>query len=155
MAVVPNINDVVKEISDDIKTMVQGHIELAKAEIVPQAKKVGIGAGLLGGAGYFGLNAATLLYVAASLGIGVLFGGTAGGVALGFLIVAVALLLLAGLLALIGKGNVEAAKNLKPERTIAEAEFTVAEVKGAIERGKASVPATVMDPPREWPKLTA
>ena len=45
----PEVGDVVKDISADISTLVKGEIALAKSEIIPQAKKAGIGAGLLAG----------------------------------------------------------------------------------------------------------
>ena len=41
--------DLIKSISDDIAVIIRGEIELAKAELIPQAKSVGLGAGLFGG----------------------------------------------------------------------------------------------------------
>lgn len=121
-----------KDITGDVKGLVQGEVELAKAELVPAAKSAGIGAGLLGAAGYFGINAALLLYVALALGIAAL------GVPywLAFLIVAVVLLLIAGICALIGRGQIKKVKG--PKRTIAQANETVAAVKGALQRANAA-----------------
>jgi hypothetical protein len=135
MADSPAVGDIIKTITDDVKGLVQGEIELAKAELIPSAKKAGIGAGLFGAAGYFGINGATFLYVAAALGIWAL------GLPLwlSFLIVAVALLLIAGILALAGLSNVKKVKG--PDRTIAQAKVTVAEVKGAIQHGTAAAKA--------------
>lgn len=135
MADSPAVGDIIKTITDDVKGLVQGEIELAKAELIPSAKKAGIGAGLFGAAGYFGINGATFLYVAAALGIWAL------GLPLwlSFLIVAVALLLIAGILALVGYSNVKKVKG--PDRTIAQAKVTVAEVKGAIQHGTAAAKA--------------
>lgn len=135
MADSPAVGDLVKSISDDVKHLVQSEIELAKAELIPSAKKAGIGAGMFGGAGYFGINGLTLLYVAIALGIFAL------GLPLwlSFLIVAVVLLLLAGILALIGLRNVKQVKG--PERTIAQAQTTVAEIKGAVQHANAAAKA--------------
>jgi hypothetical protein len=135
MADSPAVSDLIKNISDDVKHLVQDEIELAKAELIPSAKKAGIGAGMFGAAGYFGINGLTLLYVAAALGIYAL------GLSLwlSFLIVAVVLLLLAGILALIGLNNVKKVKG--PEKTIAQAKLSVAEIKGAVQHGTAAAKA--------------
>jgi len=135
MADSPAVADIIKNITDDVKHLVQGEIELAKAELVPSAKKAGIGAGLLGGAGYFGVNGLTLLYVAAALGLYAL------GLSLwlSFLIVAVVLLLIAGILALIGLANIKKVKG--PDKTIAQAKESVTEIKGAIQHGTAAAKA--------------
>lgn len=135
MADSPAVGDIIKGITDDVKQLVQGEIALAKAELIPSAKKAGIGAGLFGGAGYFGINGLTLLYVAAALGIYAL------GLSLwlSFLIVAVGLLLVAGVLALIGLSNVKKVKG--PDKTIAQAQTTIAEVKDAVQHGIAAANA--------------
>jgi hypothetical protein len=135
MADSPVVGDIIKNITDDVKHLVQDEIELAKAELIPSAKKAGIGAGMFGGAGYFGINGLTLLYVAAALGIYAL------GLSLwlSFLIVAVALLLIAGILALIGLSNVKKVKG--PEKTVAQAKVSVAAIKGAVQHGTAAAKA--------------
>lgn len=135
MADSPAVGDIIKNITDDVKHLVQNEIELAKAELVPSAKKAGIGAGMLGGAGYFGINGLLLLYVAAALGLAAL------GLPLwlSFLIVAAVLLLVAGILALIGLRQVKQVKG--PDKTIAEAKESVAEIKAAVQRGTAAAQA--------------
>ena len=40
-----DIADTIKAIQADVTTIVRGEVELAKAELVPQAKSVGIGVG--------------------------------------------------------------------------------------------------------------
>ena len=47
------VGDIIKNITDDVKLLVQDQMELAKAELVPAAKNGGTGAGLFGAAGYF------------------------------------------------------------------------------------------------------
>jgi uncharacterized membrane protein YqjE len=47
--------DLVKELSQQVSTLVRQEVELAKAEVTEKGKKAGIGAGMLGGAGVAGL----------------------------------------------------------------------------------------------------
>jgi Putative Actinobacterial Holin-X, holin superfamily III len=129
------VGDIIKNITDDVKSLVRDQIELAKAELTPAAKQGGTGVGLFGAAGYFALSATILLYFAAAWGL------VSAGLAawLAFLIVGVALLLIAGILAGIGYLIVRKIKG--PERTIAQANQSVAEVKAAAERGVAAANA--------------
>lgn len=136
------VGDIVANITEDIKTIVRGEIELAKAEIVPAGKAAGVGAGMFGAAGYLGLNAASLLFMAGGAGLGLLFTQLLewpllGGLAMGFVLMAVVLLVLAGILALVGKGQLKKVK--APEAAPAEAKATVAAVKTAVDRGVADV----------------
>ena len=129
------VGDIIKSITDDVKLLVQDQIELAKVELVPAAKNGGTGAGLFGAAGYFALSATILLYFAAAFGL------VAAGLAawLAFLIVAVALLLIAAILA--GIGYVFVKRVRPPERTIAQANLTTTEIKDAANRAVAAANA--------------
>lgn len=135
MAESPELGDIVKNITDDVKILIQGEMELAKAELVPSAKNAGVGAGMFGVAGYFGLSALTMLYIAGALGIAAL----GLPVAVGFLIMAGVLLLIAGILALIGVGRMKKIKG--PEQAVAEAQTSVDVVKGAVTRANAAAKA--------------
>ena len=64
------VADIIKGITDDVKLLVRDEMELAKSEIVPTAKKGGIGAGLFAAAGYFAICALSVLYFAAAFGAG-------------------------------------------------------------------------------------
>jgi hypothetical protein len=141
------VGDIIKNITDDVKLLVQDQVELAKAELTPAAKKGGTGLGLFGVAGYFALSATILLYIAAAFGL------VAAGLApwLAFLIVAGALLLIAGIIG--GIGYLVVRKIKGPDRTIAQANQSVAEVKAAAERAVAAANAPqiegqVVPPPR-------
>jgi Putative Actinobacterial Holin-X, holin superfamily III len=129
------VGEIIKNITDDVKLLVQDQMELAKAELVPAAKNGGTGAGLFGVAGYFGLSASILLYFAAAFGL------VAAGLAawLAFLIVAAVLLLIAAICAGIGYFFVKRVKG--PERTIAQANQTVTEVQNAAQRALAAASA--------------
>jgi Putative Actinobacterial Holin-X, holin superfamily III len=129
------VGDIIKNITDDVKLLVQDQMELAKAELVPAAKNGGTGAGLFGAAGYFGISATILLYFSAAFGL------VAAGLApwLAFLIVAGALLLIAGILAGIGYLFIKRVK--PPERTIAQANLATAEISEAAQRALAAANA--------------
>jgi hypothetical protein len=129
------VADIIKNISDDVKLLVQDQVELAKAELTPAAKKGGTGLGLFGAAGYFALSATILLYFAAAWGL------VAAGLSawLAFLIVGAALLLIAGILGGIGYLIVRTIKG--PDRAIAEANRTAAEVGEAAQRALAAASA--------------
>jgi hypothetical protein len=129
------VSEIIANIREDVKAMVQGEVELAKAELVPAAKSAGIGAGLFAGAGYFAISALSLLFTAAALGI------YAAGLPLwlSFLIMGVGLLLIAGLLGAVGLVSVKKVK--APEQTISEAQRTVVALKGAVARGTAAAKA--------------
>lgn len=138
MANQSEISDAIKAIQADVTTIVRGEIELAKAELVPQAKSVGIGAGLLGGAGYFALNGIALLFLGLSALVGYWFASALGWAPLlaafmGLAIMAVVMFLIAGVLALIGKGKLSVKG---PEATVSQGQAAIEAVKGAVERGQ-------------------
>src|SRR3954454_24240195 len=64
-----SLGDLVAVATRDLSLLVHKEVELAKTEITAELKKAGIGAGLLGGAGFIGLFALLLLLVAAALGL--------------------------------------------------------------------------------------
>lgn len=137
----PAVADVIKDIQSDVKNLVRGEIELAKAELLPQAKSTGIGAGLFGAAGYLAISAATLIWIALALTIAGLLMNLVAPVwayTLGFAIMALLMLVLAGILALVGKSKINVSA---PERTIAQGQQSVAAVKAAVASGQAQVQA--------------
>jgi hypothetical protein len=129
MAEERTLGQLVAQASDDLSGIVRAEIALAKAELRGDVKNAALGGGLFGAAGYLGLLASILLVIAAAYGL------VAAGLApwLAFLIVAVVLLLIAGILALVGKSRL--GKLGPPERTIRSAQATIAAVKpGSHER---------------------
>ena len=123
MAEERTLGQLVAQASDDLSGIVRAEIALAKAELRGDVKNAALGGGLFGAAGYLGLLASILLVIAAAYGL------VAAGLSpwLAFLIVAVVLLVLAGLLALVGKSRF--GKLGPPERTIRNAQATIAAVK--------------------------
>ena len=90
-----SIADLTRQLSEQTKTLVRQEVELAKAELGEKGKRVGIGAGMFGGAGLFGvfafatLTACLILALSeamepwlAALIVTVVYGAIAGGLAL-------------------------------------------------------------------------
>jgi uncharacterized membrane protein YqjE len=100
-----------KELSDHTTTLVQQEIELAKAELAEKGKKAGLGAGMFGGAGLFGVFALAALTTCI---IAVLESPLS--LWLAALIVAVVYAAVAGVLALQGRNKVEEATPPVPEQ---------------------------------------
>jgi hypothetical protein len=123
MAEERTVGQLVAEATRDISEIVRAEVALAKAELAASAKNGALAGGLFGAAGYLGLLASILLTIAAAYGISAL--GLAPGWA--FLIVAVVLLVIAGLLAVIGKSRISRVG--PPQRAIASTKQTIAAVK--------------------------
>ena len=120
-----SIGQLVADASQDLSDLVRHEIALAKAEITADVKNGALAGGLLGAAGFLGAIAFVLLCITVALALTAL--GLPAWVS--FLIVAVALLGLAGVLALAGRGRI--AKVRPPERTIRTSRETVAALKAA------------------------
>ena len=103
--------DLLKELSDHTTVLVQQEIALAKAELAEKGKKAGIGAGMFGGAGLFGVFAFAALTTCI---IAVLESPLS--LWLAALIVAVVYAAVAGLLALQGRNKVKEAVPPVPEQ---------------------------------------
>jgi uncharacterized membrane protein YqjE len=101
-----------KRLSDETTTLVRQEVELAKAELQEKGKQAGVGAGMFGGAGLFGVGAFAALTtgVIAALEL-------AMPLWLAALIVTVVYAAIAGVLALRGKQKVEEAAPPLPEQT--------------------------------------
>lgn len=89
--------DLLRDLSSELTTLIHQEVALAKTELTEKTKKVGLGAGMFGGAAVVGLLAAGALTAAAIAGL-----ATALSVWLSALIVGGVLLAVAGVLALTG-----------------------------------------------------
>ena len=105
--------ELLKQFSDDATTLIRKEVELAKAELAEKGRQAGKGAGMLGGAGLFGLGAFGALTAFLIL---VLAEAMDAWVAA--LIVTAVYGAIAGVLALQGKQKVEDAGPPQPEQTI-------------------------------------
>jgi uncharacterized membrane protein YqjE len=105
--------ELLKQLSDQTTTLVQQEIELAKLEFREKGKKAGVGAGMFGGAGVFGLYAVGALTATIILALATFLPGW-----LAALIVTVVYGAIAGVLALRGKSEVKEAAPLVPEQAV-------------------------------------
>jgi hypothetical protein len=118
------IGQLVADISHQLSDLLRAEISLAKAEVKADVTKGGLGAGLLAGAAFFALIAFILLCVAAAYGL------VAAGLPTwaGFLVVTGVLLVLAAVLALVGRARLQQVS--APQRTIDSAKDSVEALKG-------------------------
>lgn len=108
-----SIADLLRQLSDQTATLVRQEMELAKAELTVKGKRMGVGAGMFGGAGLIGAYALGALTACLILVL-----ATAIDAWLAALIVAVVYAAIAGVLALTGKGKVQQATPPLPEQTV-------------------------------------
>jgi uncharacterized membrane protein YqjE len=105
--------ELMRELTDQTTTLVRKEIELAKVELSEKGKKAGVGAGMFGAAGLFGVGAfgaitACLIWALSTFVVGWL----------GALIVAVVYVAIAGGLALRGKKQIKQATPPVPKRAV-------------------------------------
>jgi uncharacterized membrane protein YqjE len=121
-----SVGELVQHLSNQTATLVRQELRLAQAELQQKGKRVGIGAGMFGGAGLVALYGVGALIAAAVIGIGTLLEPWIAAA-----IVGVALLAVAGVLALSGRRQVERGTPPLPEQAIESAKRDVDEVKAA------------------------
>jgi uncharacterized membrane protein YqjE len=118
------VGELVKQLSEQMSTLVRRELQLAQLELQEKGKRAGIGAGLFGGAGAIALYGLGVLIAAAVLVL-----ATAVEPWLAALIVGVVLLAIAGIAGLMGKKQVEQAVPPAPEQAIQSTRRDVSEIK--------------------------
>ena len=121
-----SVGELVQQLSQHTTTLIRQELRLAQSELQEKGKRVGIGAGMFGGAGLVALYGVGALVAAAIIGIGTLLEPWIAA-----LIVGVVLLAVAGVLALTGRKQVERGTPPLPEQAIESAKRDVDEVKAA------------------------
>ena len=116
----PSVGELVRRASENVSTLVRAEIELAKAELSTTVKRAGIGGGMIAAAAAILLFSIPFLFVV----LAELLHWFGLWRWLSYLIVWVLFLLIAGVLALIGRSQLR--KMHKPERTIKTAKDTAA-----------------------------
>ena len=106
-----SIADLLKQLSNDTGTLVKQEMALARAELTQQGKRAGMGAGLVGGAGLFGLGA----FGALTACLIALLSTAIDHVWLAALIVALVYGAIAGVLALQGTNKIQSATPPAPQ----------------------------------------
>lgn len=109
----PSMAELVNKLSEQASRLAHLEVELAKAELLRKGRRAGLGAGMFGGASVFGLFALGALVAAAIIGLGRVITPW-----LAALIVATALGLLAGIIAMAGARTLAEAVPPIPEQTV-------------------------------------
>jgi uncharacterized membrane protein YqjE len=120
--------DLVRTAAEQISDLVRAELRLASAEMAQKGKRAGMGAGLFGGAGALAFYGVGCLVATAVLGLAVVLPAW-----LAALLVAVALFLLAGIVALAGRAKVRQAGPMLPQLAIQE---TSADVQTVMQAAK-------------------
>jgi hypothetical protein len=123
--------DLVKLAAEQVSRLVRDELKLAQTELAEKGKRAGIGVGLFGTAGVISLYGVGVLIAAAILGLATVLPGW-----LSALIIGVALFLLAGLLALIGRGQVKKAVPPSPTEAVRNVKADIDTISGAVKDGR-------------------
>jgi membrane protein len=119
-----SVGDLVNALSQQTATLIRQEMRLAQVELQEKGKRMGMGAGMFGGAGLVALYGVGALMAAAIIGLGTLVEPWLAAV-----IVGAALLAVAGILALTGRKQVERGTPPLPEQAIESTKRDVDEVK--------------------------
>ena len=117
------------QLTEQISRLVRDEARLAQAEVTQKAKRLGVGAGLFGGAGLFAFFGLAVLIATAVLALALVLPAW-----LAALIVAVVLFAVAGVLALVGKKDVEKGSPPVPTEAISSVKADIATVKESARR---------------------
>jgi uncharacterized membrane protein YqjE len=126
-----SVAELVKQLTEQTRTLARQEIELAKAELTEKGKKAGLGAGMFGAAGLFGLHAFAALTACAVLALATAVDGW-----LAALIVAALYGAIAGVLALSGRKEFQEAAPPMPEQTVDEVKEDVRWTKQRAQAGR-------------------
>jgi hypothetical protein len=121
--------ELIGQLTDQLSRLVRDEVRLAQTEVTQKAKRLGIGAGLFGGAGLVAVLGLGALVTAAILGLANAMPGWLAGIVVGVVLFAVA-----GVLALLGKKDIQQATPPFPTDTIASVQADIETVKQGIAR---------------------
>jgi uncharacterized membrane protein YqjE len=116
--------ELVKQLTEQVSVLVRDELKLAQVEMTRKGKQAGVGIGLFGGSGLVALYGMGCLIACAIIAI-------SGAVAawLAALIVGAALLAVAAVAALIGKGRLQEATPPVPEQAVDSVKTDVEQIK--------------------------
>jgi membrane protein len=119
-----SLGELVQDLSKQTSTLIRQEMRLAQAELTEKGKHASKGAGMFGGAGVIALYGVGALIAAAILGLATVLEPWIAAAAVG-----VGLLLIAGILALTGKKEIEEATPPRPELAVESVQRDVDTVK--------------------------
>jgi uncharacterized membrane protein YqjE len=105
--------ELVSRLGEQVSTLIRSELRLAQVELQEKGKRAGIGVGLFGGAGFVALFGAGALVACAILALALIMDAW-----LAALIVGVVLLAVAGILALVGRSQVQRAAPPLPTEAV-------------------------------------
>jgi hypothetical protein len=118
------LGELVQDLSRQTSTLIRQEMRLAQAELAEKGRHAGKGAGMFGGAGLVALYGVGALIAAAILGLATVLEPWIAATAIGAM-----LLVVAGILALTGKKELDEMGPPKPEETMASVQRDVETVK--------------------------
>src|SRR5215210_6350398 len=118
------LGELVQDLSRQTSTLIRQEMRLAQTELAEKGRHAGKGAGMFGGAGIIALYGVGALITAAVLGLATVLEPWIAAAAIG-----AALLLVAGVLALTGKKELEEAGPPKPEQALDSVQRDIETVK--------------------------
>jgi Putative Actinobacterial Holin-X, holin superfamily III len=118
------LGELVQDLSRQTSTLIRQEMRLAQAELAEKGRHAGKGAGMFGGAGVVALYGVGALIAAAVLGLATVLEPWIAAAAIG-----AGLLLIAGILALTGKKELDEAGPAKPEQTLDSVQRDIETVK--------------------------
>lgn len=121
----PTLGALVHQLSQQIPDLVRSEIRLAQAEVTEKGKAAGLGIGMFSAAGLLAFFGLATLIATAVIALALVVDAW-----LAALIVGVALLAIAGIVALVGKNKVSQATPAAPERAVEGVKEDIATVKG-------------------------
>lgn len=124
-------SDLLQDLTSQVTALVHEEVELAKAEMSEKAKKLGIGAGMFGGAALCAVFSLAALIAAAIAAIGGLLPIWAAALIVGGVLAA-----LAGVLALGGRSEVKQGSPPVPEEAINSSKEDVTWLKARVNSAK-------------------
>src|SRR5215208_3085503 len=120
----PSTRELVQDLSRQTSTLIRQEMRLAQVELAEKGRHAGKGAGMFGGAGLVALYGVGALIAAAVLGLATVIEPWIAAAAIG-----ACLLLIAGMLALTGKKELDEAGPPKPEQTLDSVQRDIETVK--------------------------
>ena len=121
----PTLGALVHDLAEQIPDLIRSELRLAQAEVTEKGKRAGLGLGMFSAAGLLAFFGVAGLLTAAILALDLVMPAW-----LAALLVAVVLLLAAGVVALVGKNQVAQATPPMPERAVAGVKEDIATIKG-------------------------
>jgi hypothetical protein len=121
--------ELVKQLTEQVSTLLRDELKLAQVEMTSKGTQAGLGAGLLGGGCLIALYGAGCLIACAIIGLSHVVQPW-----LAALVVGAALLAIAGVAALVGKGRIQQATPPVPTEAAGSVKTDVQEIKERVRR---------------------